>query len=144
MKSANFRYRISADIPPQRAFDDITRVADWWSTRFEGTSRNPGDVFTVHFGDTHKTFRIVESVPGSRIVWEVIDSNMPWLADKQEWTGTRIVWDVSARGSATEITLTHVGLVPGIECYSACEAGWTYFAQESLRKLMTEGKGLPH
>ena len=39
--------------------------------------------------------------------------------------------------------MTHVGLVPGIECYEDCEKGWDFYIKESLFKFLTEGKGLP-
>jgi hypothetical protein len=45
--------------------------------------------------------------------------------------------------NATEVSFTHVGLVPEIECYNDCRKGWDFYIKESLRKLITEGKGVP-
>ena len=39
--------------------------------------------------------------------------------------------------------MTHVGLTPDKECYEDCNKGWSFYVGESLRKLITEGKGLP-
>jgi len=39
--------------------------------------------------------------------------------------------------------MTHIGLVPGIECYERCNEGWNHFIKESLFSLITEEKGLP-
>ncbi len=36
-----------------------------------------------------------------------------------------------------------MGLVPEIECYNDCVKGWNFYVNESLFKLMTEGKGIP-
>jgi hypothetical protein len=47
------------------------------------------------------------------------------------------------RTKATELTFTHIGLTPQVECFDQCEKGWDYFIGESLYKLITEGAGLP-
>jgi hypothetical protein len=36
-----------------------------------------------------------------------------------------------------------VGLVPAFECFEACSRGWSFFVGESLRQLITTGKGKP-
>ena len=53
------------------------------------------------------------------------------------------MWEVSTEKGATKISMAHVGLVPGIECYEDCKAGWDFYVGESLLKLLTENKGLP-
>ena len=52
-------------------------------------------------------------------------------------------WEISAKKNATQISFTHIGLVPGIECYNGCEKAWNFYVKESLFKLLTEGKGIP-
>ena len=39
--------------------------------------------------------------------------------------------------------MTHIGLVPKVECYEKCEAVWKFFVGESLRKLLNENMGMP-
>ena len=82
-------------------------------------------------------------VPGKKIVWLVTDCNLTWLKDIKEWNGTRIEWKVSTVNNLTQISMTHVGLVPGIECYNDCEKGWNFHIGTSLFKLITEGVGMP-
>jgi hypothetical protein len=53
-----------------------------------------------------------------------------------------MVFDISSTNEGTLVSVTHVGLVPEIECYEQCKKGWNFYV-ESLRKLMTEGKGEP-
>lgn len=144
MSTTDFRCSFSADIEPRAATDAISNVPDWWARNFEGSSRAVGDSFTVRFGDTFVTFRITELVPGQGIVWKVTDCHLHWLSDKKEWNGTEVRWDVSRNGNSTEVTLTHVGLVPEIECYDNCRAGWAFYATDSLFKLLTEGQGSPN
>ncbi len=144
MMESNFQCSFTADVAPQAATDAISNVPAWWARNFEGASRAAGEVFTVRFGDTFVTFRITELVPGQRIVWKVTDSHLHWLTDKKEWNGTEVQWDVSRNGDSTEVTLTHVGLVPEIECYENCKGGWTFYATESLYELLTKGQGSPN
>ena len=39
--------------------------------------------------------------------------------------------------------MTHVGLVPALQCFSDCSGGWGFYFSQSLRKLLTTGKGEP-
>jgi len=39
--------------------------------------------------------------------------------------------------------MTHIGLVPGIECYNDCEKGWDHYIRDCLFKLITTHKGIP-
>ena len=87
--------------------------------------------------------KIVEIVPNEKVVWEVVDSNQTWHKDSTEWTGTKIVWEISSRKNAAQIDMTHLGLVPSFECYDVCKQGWNYLIQQSLFQFMTENKGLP-
>ena len=143
MEKQDYKYVFTTDIPPVEALDAISRVTEWWASDFEGSSLKLDDVFTVHFGEVSVTFRIVEVVPGKKIVWLVTDCNLTWLQDIKEWNGTRIEWEVSTVNNATQISMTHVGLVPGIECYNDCENGWNFHIGTSLFKLITEGVGMP-
>lgn len=67
----------------------------------------------------------------------------PWLSDKTEWSNTEVVFEISSGNNQTKIDFTHVGLVPGIECYEQCEKGWTRFVTISLPDYINSGKGRP-
>jgi hypothetical protein len=143
MKEQDYHTSITVTATAQEAFKSINRVFDWWTTVFEGNSEKQGDVFTVHFGETYITVKIVELIPGKNIIWQVIDCYKHWLKDKKEWLGTKMIWEISAEENGTQISFTHVGLVPGIECYNGCEKAWNFYINESLFKLLTEEKGVP-
>ena len=143
MENQNYHGSISTQIAPKEAFDKIARVSEWWATNFQGKSRNLNDIFTVRFGDTFVTFKIVEAVPDKKVVWQVTDSYLSWLNDKTEWNGTQIVWEISSHNHATQVEMTHVGLVPGIECYDDCKVGWDSYIEKSLSKFLAENKGRP-
>jgi Activator of Hsp90 ATPase homolog 1-like protein len=137
--TASILVRATAD----KAFKSINEVAAWWTENIEGSSEKLNDVFIVHFGEAFVTMKIVESVPDKRVVWNVTDCYLHWLADKEEWKNTRIVFDISAEGDSTRIQFTHVGLTPQAECYDSCVKGWDQYIKDSLAKLIKEGKGLP-
>jgi hypothetical protein len=74
------------------------------------------------------TQKITELVPGKKVLWHVVDSHINFVQDKAEWNGTDV----------------HNGLVPTIECYGKCAGAWGFYVNESLRNLITTGKGDPN
>ncbi|MDF2433285.1 MAG: hypothetical protein JWP44_2916 [Mucilaginibacter sp.] len=143
MEQQNYNCRITAKISPSEAFGGINRVSEWWTENLEGNSNNLDDVFTVTFGETFATLKIIEFEPNKKVVWLVSDCNLQWLKDKKEWVNTKLIWEISTENNATQISMTHLGLVPTVECYSDCEKGWNFYIKESLFKLLTEQKGVP-
>jgi hypothetical protein len=53
------------------------------------------------------------------------------------------VGNLSSADGQTRVTMTHLGLLPGIECYNDCSTGWNFYVGQSLLQLLTGGKGLP-
>ena len=143
MKQQNYHCSITANVSVNEALQNISHVSQWWAISIEGSSSRVNDKFTVHFGDTFVDFKVTEFVPGKKVAWKVTDCYLHWLTDKEEWKNTTIEWEVFRKNNTTEISFTHVGLVPEIECYNDCRKGWDFYIKESLRKLITEGKGLP-
>lgn len=143
MIAEDYNSVITPRISAEKAFEKITHVWEWWTTNFEGSSQKLNDDFTVRFGETFVTFKVVESVPSKKIAWLVTACYLHWLKNKTEWKDTQLKWKISSMGDATQIDFTHVGLVPEIECYSDCKKGWDFYSKESLKKLLSEGKGMP-
>jgi hypothetical protein len=142
-KQQNYHASITVNASPKKAFEKICEVSDWWTPNFEGSAKRLNDVFTVRFGETIVTFKIVDFIPNEIIVWLVTDSYLHWLSDKSEWNNTKVVFEILQEEISTTIEMTHVGLMPEIECYKNCEKGWDFFIRQSLFKLITTGKGLP-
>jgi hypothetical protein len=139
----DFQYYIEVDNAVRDPFDAIADVSAWWAKDFTGTARAAGDAFTVRFGETFAEFRIDHVAAGRHVVWEVVDSRLPWLSDEKEWNGTRIAWNVSRQNNTTRVSMRHIGLTPQILCYEKCRAGWSHFVGTSLRGLLAEGVGMP-
>jgi hypothetical protein len=143
MKEQDFNCRIFTSNTTKEAFDAITRVSEWWAKNVEGNTQKLDAVFTVRFGETSSVIKTVEVVPEKKILWKVMDCNLPIFKNVKDWNDTQMSWEISTENNLTQISFTHIGLIPGKECYNDCSGGWTFFVKESLFKLLTEGKGLP-
>ena len=135
---------ITVNATTQEAFKSINNVSKWWTENLEGSSQKLDDEFTVRFGETFVTVKIVELIPGRKILWHVIDCNKPWLKDKKEWKDTKISFEISSKDNKTQIGFTHLGLVPGIECFEVCSNAWSQYIRQSLLSLVNTGKGQPN
>ena len=144
MKKQDYSVSITVDATAEEVFKSINSVSKWWTDDLEGHSQKLNDEFAVHFGDVHvSTQKVVELIPGKKVVWLVTDSKLNFIKNQQEWNNTTISFELSEHGDKTQINFTHFGLVPAIECYKDCTKGWDYYIKGSLFKLLTEGKGTP-
>ena len=144
MTKQDYKVSITVDVAAQEVFNNINSVAKWWTDDMEGNSQKLNDEFTVRFDDIHVSKqKIVEIIPNKKVVWLVTDSTLNFLEDKEEWTNTKISFEITSLDNKSIIHFTHVGLVPEIECYQSCRKGWDHFIKGSLFKLLTEGKGTP-
>jgi activator of Hsp90 ATPase-like protein len=143
MENRNFRKTITVNASAAEAMKKISQVNGWWAKKVKGKTKKLNDKFIVDFGETYVDFKITELVPNKKIVWKVTDCNLHWINNKKEWKDTEVVFDVTEKKNATQIDFTHAGLVPGVECYNDCEAGWTEHVTISLVNFINEGKGMP-
>ncbi len=142
MKKKDYHKSLSTNVSPAEAFKKVSSVGNWWTTSFKGNAKKLNDTFSVKMGDTTVDFKIIEAIPNKKIVWLVTDCYLSWIKAKHEWTHTRIVFEIAEEKNNTVIGMTHVGLVPEVECYNDCIAGWDHFIGESLAKYLKTGKGL--
>ena len=144
MKKQDFTTTFSVDQTPQEVFDAINNVRGWWSEEIEGNTDKLGAEFKFHYKDCHRsTQRIAELAPGKKVVWHVSDAQLNFVKDKTEWNGTDVVFEIAQKGDKTELRFTHFGLVPTFECYGDCSGAWGFYINDSLRSLITTGKGQP-
>jgi hypothetical protein len=140
MDDHSFSTTFTVDQTPEEAFAAINDVRGWWSGEIDGNTDTLGAEFTYRYEQLHYSKqRITELVPGKRVAWLVVDSRLDFIADKSEWNGTTITFDIARKGNATEIRFTHVGLVPDHECFGACSKAWGSLTTRSLRARIAGG-----
>ena len=145
MNDQNFTTSFTVDQTPAEAFAAITNVRGWWSEGIEGSTDKLDDEFTYRHDDVHRCkLRLTEVIPDQKVAWLVLDNYFNFTQDTTEWTGTEIIFEVSAKGSQTEVRFTHLGLVPEYECFDICSNAWGSYINGSLRRLMATGVGRPN
>jgi hypothetical protein len=146
MKTSNFSTAILVDQSPEEAFAAINQVSAWWtgSPGIEGSTGKLHDEFTYDYQPYHHSKqKVTEMVPGKKIAWLVIDSHINFVENKDEWTGTEIIFEISRKGDKTEVLFTHAGLTPAIECYDGCSNAWGSYIKGNLFDFISKGTVLP-
>lgn len=145
MKQPDFTITLLVNQTPAEVFKAINNVRRWWSEEIEGPTDQLNEVFKYHYQDVHRCqMKLIEVVPNEKVVWLVMENFFSFTEDTTEWTGTKVVFEISKQGHQTQIQFTHVGLVPEYECFEVCREGWTNYIQSSLLSLITTGKGKPN
>lgn len=145
MNNQSYSTTFIVDQTPEAVFQAINNVRGWWSGEIEGETDKLGDVWTYRYKDIHRSKqKITKLSPGKKIVWHVLDSYLSFIQDKEEWNGTDIVFEIAKKGDKTEVSFMHKGLMPAIACYDKCAPAWDFYINDSLRKLISTGKGAPN
>jgi activator of Hsp90 ATPase-like protein len=141
MENKSFTATIAVAQAPEIVFNHINDVSKWWSKDFEGSSAKLNDKFVIcHPGAHYSKQQLIEVVPNKKVVWLVTESKLAWLEkNKHEWTNTKMIFELTAKGDKTVLHFTHEGLVPEMECYERCNQGWNRVIKEWLLNFITTG-----
>jgi hypothetical protein len=144
METNDYTTCFTVDQPPEEVFRAINNVRGWWSGEIKGDTDKLGAEFTYRVQDMHRSKqKIIEFIPAKKVVWHVLDANLSFVKDKNEWKGTDIAFQIVKKGNKTEVRFTHKGLVPAYECYNNCSNAWGMLINGNLRQLITTGKVQP-
>src|SRR3982750_364597 len=100
MKANNFQTAITVNATPHEAFECINNVTRWWTENLVGKSQKQGDEFSVQFADIHYSKqRLIEVVPDKKIVWLITESRLNFIKDKEEWTNTRVEFEITTENN---------------------------------------------
>lgn len=145
MNNESFTTTVLVDQTPEQVFNAVNNPRAWWSEEIQGSTDKLNAEFLYHYKDVHITkMKIVEFVPGKKVVWQVLDNHFNFIKDQTEWVNTKIIFEIEKKGDQTQLTFTHQGLVPTYECYNICNDAWGNYIRSSLKGLITTGKGKPN
>lgn len=142
METKDFKTSVLMNAAPLKVFNGINNVRGWWSENIEGSTDQWHSEFV--YRDKYLTVKIrITQLTPQKIVWDVVESHNTFFGDKyvKEWDGTQMIFEITGEEAGTELTFTHLGLVPDFECFAVCANSWSFFIGESLKNLIETGKG---
>jgi hypothetical protein len=140
-KAKGFSFSFQTSQSAEDVYKTLLDVRSWWTGLFgeiiKGESSQLNDEFTFKAGNgAHYTKqKLMEAEPNQRIVWLVTESNLNFAKKTDEWTGTKIRFDISGQSGKTNVVFTHEGLVPKFECYNGCAGAWTQYLENLEKRL---------
>jgi hypothetical protein len=147
MKNQNYSATIEVSASPRDVFAHINDISNWWATpafkgEFEGQSTKLNDEFIVRFGGMHYSKqKLIVFIPDNKVVWIVTESLLNWIErDKEEWTGTKMIFELTTKEDQTVLNFTHEGLVPEAECYTNCVSGWDMLIKDRLYNYLNHAE----
>ena len=150
MSKNSYTRSITVKNTANAAFMALTKdIAKWW-TKPDQPLQTVGDraKFTFPPGKSYWTFEATNLQQDRLVEMRCVDAmhiheGQPKEIEK-EWLGTVVIWKLSSDGDETTIDFEHIGLVPELNCYGVCEAGWDLFFVASLKEYLNTGVGHPH
>lgn len=119
---------------PDEVYEALTTVeglAAWWT----GDTRDVDGILQFRFGEGGFDMKVLEAVPGKRVLWEVVDG-------PAEWIGTTVRFDLTQSEGFTIVLFAHEGWAEPVEFMYHCSTKWaTYLV--SLKQYVETGTGAP-
>jgi hypothetical protein len=143
MKNQDFTTRLLVDQTPEEVTAAINNIRGWWSEDIEGSTDKLDHEFMYRDKHLSARMKITELIPGKKVVWNVLESQMDNFEGGTEWNGTKLIFEITKRDDKTKIQFTHLGLVPEFACYTVCSKAWDFYIRSSLQRLITANKGEP-
>ena len=138
-EAADYTYTMTVNVPPGRiieAVTDETAIPQWWTA--VGASERRGNEVRLEMGGQWLAFT-VERPAEDEVTWTVTTCEMA-----PDWVGTRPSFSIRrGKDGNDELEFRHIGLVPSLECFDMCRAGWGHF-MPSLHRYLETGEGLPN
>jgi uncharacterized protein YndB with AHSA1/START domain len=131
-------HRVGITSPVAEVYAALTTaegLAGWWTTDTRGDGDDVGGVLRFRFGAGGFDMKVLELVPGERVLWEVVDG-------PEEWIGTRVDWSLEQVDDYTVILFKHQDWKEPVEFMHHCSTKWAVFLL-SLKSLIETGKGAP-
>ena len=108
----NTKYITSIEVrkSPGEVFNHIIQLSKWWAEEFVGEELKVNSEFVLKIGDEHYSKnKVIEFVPNKKFVWVTTQSKRS--TDNFDWTETKMIFDLNAKGENTVVTFTYDGVV---------------------------------
>ena len=108
----NKKYKVAIEVTksPNDVFNHIIELSKWWPEEFVGDNFKLNSEFVLKTGGGHYSKnRVIEFVPGKKVVWIATDGKR--TTDNFDWTGTKMIFELSRKGGNTLIQFTYDGVV---------------------------------
>lgn len=141
MNTQDFTFSFTSPKSAAAIFNLLLDIDQWWSGLYaeniQGKSQELHDEFSFHAGGGvhYSKQKLMELIPERKIVWLVTESKLASFNDPEEWTNTKIGFDLAPEGDQTRVTFTHEGLIPKFECYGSCSGAWTGYLEKLAERL---------
>src|ERR1700759_2423421 len=104
MEKQDFSTTLVGDQTPKQVFNAIINPQNWWPGEVKGSSEKIDDEFEYRYKAFHfSRQRVVEIIPDQKVTWLVTNSIINYVEDKEEWTGTRISFEISRKDNKTQL-----------------------------------------
>jgi len=137
--TANYAVAIEVAKPVNDVFNHLIHdVSKFWPEEFEGESSKLNDEFIFRTEDSHYSKnKVIELVPNEKVVWLVIESIRK--TDNYEWTGTKMMFELSPKDNSTLLQFTYDGVILKNE-YDRLVEVCDMVIKESLNNFITNGE----
>jgi len=116
----DIRHLLFIKSTPEKIYNAVTTqkgIASWWSEHNNAKAR-VGSVYRISFGGNYfKEIKVVELVPGKKVVWEILDAT-------PEWLNTQVVFDISMGNESAELRFSHAGWKKQTDMFAQCSYHW--------------------
>ena len=108
---------------PEKIYTAITTqqgIASWWSVN---NNANPetGSVYRISFGgDYYKEIKVIEQIPGKRVVWDILYAH-------PEWLNTKVTFDIKMGKERVELRFSHCGWREYTDMFAQCSYHWAIY-----------------
>jgi uncharacterized protein YndB with AHSA1/START domain len=118
---ADLRHQITISASADKVYTALATQAGlrgWWTADAVADEKTGGKA-EFGFGKRETIFRmkIVELLPGKRVVWTC-------HGDNPEWNGTTLTWDIASESGVTVLRFTQSGWKAMTEMYAICNSSW--------------------
>jgi hypothetical protein len=88
----------------------LIKLSKWWVEEFAGEDLKLHSEFILKVGETHfSKNKVIEFVPGKKFTWITTESKRS--TDNFDWTGTKMIFELSPKNGATHVNFTYDGMI---------------------------------